>query len=361
MGDVSRMLARGSDGAARARRAFTILELLISILVVGLLIGLLLVGLRFAGQSGKAAAQRATVGALRQGVDRFKQDAGFLPPLVRDHAVVQPKSVEADAASMDNKVAVYASAAAAELRQSGFAPSTDNPFRDQRYSDRSLAYYVMGSLEVGLRGALTATASGQYALPIDGVSGPGGFRARADGTFEIPTELLDSVRTAQAPKRKRTGDAVTAYLDAGRGDPTLFTSPGDAAAQELRDKNGAPYRYYRWEASAAPAQPPPPGTSRFAHLNVPALVGRDSTIAPFNLSSTPDERDLTKNAALRTARYAIVAAGSNGIFGDESGNHPTLGIPWLDKMRADLALPSDTPEYVVRAEAAKDNIVEVGE
>ena len=61
--------------------------------------------------------------------------------------------------------------------------------------------------------------------------------------------------------------------------------------------------------------------------------------------------DANDKPELRTAAFAIVSAGPNGVVGDED----------LSFLRTELKLSADTPEATVRKKAAEDNIVEIGQ
>jgi prepilin-type N-terminal cleavage/methylation domain-containing protein len=65
-------------------RAFTIVELLVSILVIGTLMAILIVGARAAISYTRNAADRQAAIAMRVGVIQFKTENGFFPPLTRD-------------------------------------------------------------------------------------------------------------------------------------------------------------------------------------------------------------------------------------------------------------------------------------
>ena len=112
------------------------------------------------------------------------------------------------------------------------------------------------------------------------------------------------------------------------------------------DNNNVAFRYYRW----LPGREQPAGSGNFivetlADLNIPVMVARDPAAFP-QLVDRP-ERDITKNAQLRDATFAIVSAGANKVFGDES----------VDVLQAALGSGTETE---LRREAESDNAVEVG-
>ncbi len=320
----------------RARRAaFTIVEVLFSILIIGILLALLIGGVSLTTRVARSTADRQAVSTIRTAIAQFEKEAGFIPPLVRDRAQT-PAWTEPGAADT-RRVAVYAvqvPAQAQALRVPTQAPTTASPLVDNRFSDSSLAFYLVGALEQPLRGA-----SG---IPVDGVPGPGFYRPRLDGTFEIPAD----VRNTAPGGSQRVGTIIRPLVEVGRTSPKLATSNADVNAVQLVDNNNVAFRYYRW----LPGREVPANSGNFivenlADLNIPVMVARDPAAFP-QLKDRP-ERDITKNAQLRDATFAIVSAGANKVFGDE------------DFTVLQAALGSGT-ETELRREAESDNAVEVG-
>ena len=68
------------------RSGFTLIEVLVVITIIVILIALLLVSLAGARRSAGSAAERQSVVALKMGVEQFKNEHGFLPPMVKDVA-----------------------------------------------------------------------------------------------------------------------------------------------------------------------------------------------------------------------------------------------------------------------------------
>ena len=79
-------LAKREGVATRGGRSagFTIIELLVAIAVIAVLIGLLIVVGRIAIKQGRTSAALRTVQSIKQAIEQFRQDHGFLPPLIAD-------------------------------------------------------------------------------------------------------------------------------------------------------------------------------------------------------------------------------------------------------------------------------------
>lgn len=339
----------------RVRGGFTLVEILVSVAVILLLLGLILGVVRLASRTARNVQQQVTVTGLRDAVSQFKADFGFAPPLVREKFNLNPSAVPGDSGGLynpspstevepgtgRNRIAVYrpqtAAADAAYLRGDALAPPADNPFFDPRFSERSLAYYLGGLCDV------TLNATTNIDVRVDGVAGAGLFPPRADGSFSIPAKLL----LPAAQRRNLSGRIVRPFVEVGRGDPRTFF--GESQPQEfveLRTRTNVAYRYYFWLPAAVAS-----GNTlqnQLADLRVPRLVGEDPATAP---AQVPASRDLNTNINLRSARWAIVGPGRDGVFGDEPLSY------LLEKGGYSLV----ASELIMRYEAAKDNVVEVGQ
>lgn len=285
-----------SRTGAAARSGFTIVELGVSILVIAILIGLLLIGLNQLSRSAQSGAERANVNAIKIAIQAFKNDFGFAPPLVKDgltYPMGTPSTSPLVSAGGSNFVDVYRTDVLEDVE---FLQGDDPGMADLRFSVYSLSYYLIGVLDADYDGS-------------DGV----GFREPSrDGTF-----------------RKAGGRLTEPLFDvAGDGD-RLAEIDAEEGRFELRDRNGVPYRYYRWlpiDASSA--------TDVTDLRRVPSLLG-----------------DPADNVELRDAEYAIVAAGPNRVFGD-------LETESIEELEAALGR-GKTPEQLAE-EGRADNIVEVG-
>ncbi len=291
---------------ARAPRAFTLMELMFVLLLIFVLLGILLIGMTHAFRAAKGSADTQAAAALKTSVEQFRQQFGFFPPLVRDEGhPFPPGPLEAGGINP----AVYSASTPAHA---AFLRHTGAPTPDLRFSRHSLPYYLLGVL----------------AEAQDGKAGPGFREPGRDGSF------------------KKTGRVFDPFFDTSRTRGAIFARDPAEGQFELRDRTGSPYRYYRW-LRGNPAQASasnPDGVVTLADLNVPAMVG-----------------DPAENPALRSAEYAIVGAGPNGLFGDEDELPPTHP-DFLDiqGMQLRLGLSGASAPQVKRA-AREDNVVEVGQ
>lgn len=328
------------------RGGFTIVELLIMILIVAVLIGLLTVGMRRAIAVARRAAGTQDVNSLKIGVESFRNDFGFIPPLVKDG---YPTGL--DDQSPQGPLVTDASTGRTrpETYLSGFLSPTERendrkylitaPGEDDfRFSNYSLAYYLMGAL----------------GRDIDGQEGPGSRKPLRDGSF-------DRMTNETYPARYEPKGGQLAYVPWDQSD-----SQQKLGRWAIQDRNGVAYRYYRWEA-ARDGDPGYSANTPLANLRVPKLFGD----ARFDADpAASPAQDLPK---FRDAGYAIVAAGADGVFGDVSeaygfvpGDPPT-GYPALETIDSLLdaigkRFSGSDDEIKTQAEnaARADNIVEVG-
>lgn len=313
------------------RRAFSLVEILVAILVIGTLMSILLVALAKAKVFVRSTSDLQTALTIKTGVEQFKQEFGFLPPMVRERYTT-PLSVE----GAGGQIAVYSLRNPAHLAFLRAMPVLDptNPFADDRYSDYTVGYFLAGSLGVDRAPGLN--------LPIDGVEGPGLYTPRADGTFDVPKDV-ERAASGTAGETNRGGKKYDPFVPLSGNGIKVVTDPGNALNVTVRDAKNIPIRYYRWEHND--------GAQLIADMNVPRIVARVPGTIPGEI--VRPERDLSANAKARDAQFAIVCAGPNGLFGDEDMAAITLVLGGGDS-------PPAAEERRLRLEAEKDNIVEIG-
>lgn len=283
-------------GASQPRRAFTLIELLVSILVIFLLMALIIGGIRMAGKFARSTADAATVQALGQGLKQFKQQFGFAPPLVKDGYATG--FTQGPLNTGGTQVLVYSVSVPAELAFLRPATPVTMPTVDPRFSLYSIPYYILGALD------------------LDGLPGPGMRTPKRDGQFE------------------KSGQTFSPFFDVGKNAKALFETQPGTGRIELRDNRGIAYRYYRWR--------PLETVVNTQDLNIPWILGN------------PND-----NPQLKSAECAIVAAGADGLFGDEDlllpSGHPQ-GLTAVQFMER-LGRPGSTVNQADREAAMADNII----
>jgi prepilin-type N-terminal cleavage/methylation domain-containing protein len=315
-----------TQSKTHARRGFSLIEMMVVMLVIFMLMGLLIGGFRFATSYSKRAANKAAVSSLKQAISQFEQQVGFIPPMVKDMGDPPPAGnftgTPTRVVNGENRPFVYLTSNPADLVFLRTRPAST--VADMRFSIYTYSYYLVGACD------LPRTTANPVPT-IDGIAGPGFLTPKRDGTFE------------------RSGKQFGAMFDVGKNARVLVTTEAAEGRVELRDPNGIAFRYYRWEHGK------PTGAQMgeivdINDLNIPEILGSPSD-----------------NEALKNAKWAILGAGPDGIFGNEdqilleSADHPQ-GLT-IEQMVAKLGMSGNVadPNFVlrVRTRAMEDNIVVV--
>lgn len=338
-------------------RGFTLLELLMSILVIGMLMGLLITAAVHVRSVARKTADGQAVLNAAQAASKFRTDFGFSPPLVRDQDTTAGASrvIVPGSGNTPSRLNVRNPVNAGDeafLRGTTQAYNPSNPLLDTRYSTVSLAAYLAGGVAAP-RGGGPDVPPG---LPVDGVPGPGFYKPKRDGSFDVAADALRVASAAGATARMgRTFEPMVALEGSG----LKLATPGSPPANldglaELHDRRNKPLRYYAWVPGDANGR-----ITDNASMNIPAMVGRwqdtaqqPDTRAALGQFKLPPGRDVSANTKLRSARWAVVGAGLDGLFGDESDLE--ISQVYGGAANAAAQLPN-------RVKAEADNFVEVGE
>jgi prepilin-type N-terminal cleavage/methylation domain-containing protein len=370
---------------SRTRPGFTLIELLVVVAVILVLAGILLAGLtRSVGTARRTSAERS-IEALVLGINQFKADFGFLPPLVHDGRSISGGSnnlrpvpapgesrvdgpvlrrsppglrtfdqlvvwSEADPAYLDFMRRRNSNNGDAIALPQGGSWDLATAWDDRRYSKFALPYYL----------------SGVGGAELDAVEGPGMSRPLSTGLFEgiyFRAARVGTVRDRYDPvieADRASLRLVIGYL--GREDytehgvavPNLTDVPDSHVA--FMDPWGRAFRYYRWEPGRRLAN----GrlvVENTLDLNIPpVLINPEVYEAVQNQDGSANARDIdltSGNAELRAARYAVVSAGPDGLFGTETIEQIAAGLR--------VPVPSADSEHVrLRKLAWEDNLVGLG-
>lgn len=253
-----------------SRRGFTILEGLTVAGIIMLLMSLAIVAATRGLRSARISSERHVLSSIKIGLEQFKRDFD-LPPLVDDGAGAINRTT-------GQPVIIPARDPSASKDMVRWTRGSSLP-REQ-YSVHSIPYYLMGLLDVEYQNK-----------PMDGAAGPaitrlekGQFSRRGAPVAAVFTGGSDSRRVY----RDSPGSVRIMYLD------QWGIRSGDPEAQAIR--------YYRWETNASSGDP-----------NLPAVVGK---------SNSDSGAWVIEDVELRSAHYAIVSAGPDGLIDDENHEAP---------------------------------------
>jgi competence protein ComGC len=307
------------------RRGFTLVQMLIALAILATLTGMLIVAMTAARRATASAADGQTAATVTTGLESFSTSFDFVPPLVRDKAKSDAKTIDTVSVGGSNVsvVAVYTPAADGPfLRGETITIVQANPLaaEDLRYSTSALGFYLAGVLPHPAR-------STNPDVPIDLVTGPGIGRPTLSGGFE---------KGSFGPYI----EANSTSLKIIRNDDTTFPTA------EVVDRNDVPVRYYRWLKDR--------NATKWEDLNIPAMIVGPN-YAKF-MSTTPSGEREQAEPAITAANWGIVMAGNNHVFGDESVAVLAAALRTYEGFAAD----DSTSEATLRARAWADNIVKVG-
>lgn len=268
--------------AVKTARGFTLIEITVVVVIITILSALTLVGVGGAIRSARRASEIELLRNISRGVESFQQQFGFPPPLVNDD-----KNGSGPIETVGTKKTIRIAGAAAFgdesgpvsfLRyQSNAAIDNTNWSKSYRYSELSIPYYILGTLD----------------KTIDGVDGPGFTKPLASGQFS------------------KVGGKIVPLFDVSSVSERLAGSSTDPTQTRLLDRWKKPIRYYRWEpllhaASGTPTlrpRSPVPGTI----TNNPAQAGE-----VWDYNAPIFVGDPRENSSLRSAKWALVSEGPDG-------------------------------------------------
>ena len=352
---------------ARESKGFTVIELIISIAVIAVLIGLIVIGVQAVKKRAGGLLDASSVDQVFTAVKQFKQEVGFLPPMVKEFAAGGPPVDQmivrqtalpwaaifvpepADPPRHPDarfRIAVYTRGSNANFFKGNdpayAGPVPTNFLQDNRFSQLTLGYYLAGQLEFGYNATYTD-------VPVDGVSGPGMYKPEKGGFFDVPDSMLKPVAD-----RKRQGKTYGPYVEAAGKSVKVETDiASDSSGRDVtvRDRNGVPIRYYYWLPSTTGNDPDPD-----RNMLLPRMVCRLPDDATHQLGDpiVPDQLNPKTNTVLRNASWAIVAAGPDKVFGDEEINHIAQVLGKTPPG------PNVDEDRKLRLLAARDNIVRLG-
>jgi len=288
------------------RDGFTIVELLIVIAVIIVLLSILIVAVRAASRTAQGANTQALFGAINQGLVRFQEDHGYLPPVLdKDRNLYEP--------DWDAVIA-----------------NGNYPFEAQEYySVTTLADYLVGYGPSG----------------DDGFDGPGIRSPGSDGVWGASTNnqaagfLIDreptesgKVYAAYIELKDENLLASTDGTNTPSGVPNVYR-PGQGGynpddPKVILDYWGSPIRYYRQlyrpGALAYPYKPynpavrPPSLADVFILRPQEFKNGAAINGLPDNNDWSVPGGDISTSMALKTASFALFSPGpdrrSNGTM-----------------------------------------------
>ncbi len=395
---MTRTLTHERTGPARrGRRAFTLIELLVAITIIVIIVGFLATALGRTTTSARRTASQRSAQSIAEAVIQFREQFGFLPPLVHDGELISagdtrfqpmdssgdhyegPLRELSDSNYAYSRIVVWRPGQGAESfnflrrRTGGSTDEVDLPtgsgwdpegaWDDRRYSRYALAYYLAGALGRG----------------TDGVQGEGFVRPQPDGGFVGIGYPVGSTRdryqsfvdTDRSGISLRYGYARP--IEAAEHGAIMYDASNPPTAEDVYDLYGGPeesdvlaalvdnfgtaYRYYRWEQGRYNAANQLVVQTTL-DMNIPPILLDPEALVELQNEDrdlSDDLIDLTSSdIALREASFAIVGAGPDKLFGTEP-------IEYLVERMGERDPAGDEGEIArIRKRAMEDNVVALG-
>lgn len=304
---------RSSSRLRGAPGAFTLIELLVVIGVIGLLVSIVLVAGSGALSSSKKTQTERFLVSIASGLEQFKGDFGYYPPLLNPPLNSTPGS--------PGRAVVVTEAATNAYVNS----STGDLYGKRYFSVHSLSSYLIGVGDLNSDGSETVTYNGASVNLDDGADGPGFRNPGPDKSWGGALSRNDG--SAQgSPIPDQSGRTYGPYLDIAQGkglraarQESFAGGRQDEAADPehaakgmyfLVDRWDKPIRYYRhWptkgRSGAAAGKP---------SLNeAPLELLSHSAASAYGASADVNPQ---VDASLLGAEFALLSAGEDGYFGE---------------------------------------------
>ncbi|HVZ95193.1 MAG TPA: type II secretion system protein [Phycisphaerales bacterium] len=313
------------SGPARRRAGFTLVELLVTVAVIGVLIGILLVALSKAYRSAKASSTTRLFQTVGSALEAFKNDLGYYPPLLYDPdqpASVAPNALITSDGYMPNfrvpEAYVGSGTGAPVTLDQLVADTATNPQPFRYGSEYSLVVYLMGIGDLDASddkdGTPPPPTPGIKDNRDDGADGPGIRNPGSDHSWGFAKD-----RTNQAAKMQKspTGRVYGPYLDIASLKSAARLDP-QTGLYKLVDTWNNPIRYYKGWATRDRTDP-----TKLSAKRVPVeLRTREALEAQILAGGEPD---LTLETDVMRAPYMLLSAGSKPTMNCNGVDLPQFG------------------------------------
>jgi len=308
--------------------AFTLVELLVVITIIAAVVAIVLPMLGSSLRVARVSAEQQTVRSLAFGCVSFRDDMGFDVPVIDESA---------NPIGTVNNIPALRVLTPAQLAAQN--TPTDWAGNNRKHSTLSLPAFLLGAVDETIDNRVldgrAGPAMGRVSLVDSGNSRFATFDlgGRSFGPYyDLGRQNSRLLRDTNNPGR--TAIFTHAWADLGRAPTTTSVGwPNNTSDMRLGG-----IRYYAWDTTAAGAAFSP-ASSPALDLTIAARTVPPELLNPSvrqQIGGAPNR--LAEDPEFRSARWAVVSPGPDGLFGDEAE-----GL---------------TPEEA--AKAREDNIVEIG-
>lgn len=338
------------------RRAFTIIELLISVTIIIILLSILIVAVNAAQRTAQKAKTESLMTAIKQGMVRFKEDMGYIPPVLdinRDLPMTGGQAAlpnPADSSYIDDVQDWYSVTSLPDYLL-GYSHHQHDGY-GYNPAQSSLLDWDAETPPLGIRHPQSDGVWG-----ASRISGALGDRMKDTGGFygsETSTHPFDTGKV-YGPYIDLQDERVLGSVTAGSGNTLTIHLPGDSGynpddPKVILDYWGQPLRYYRRTYPAGGLKTSyRTGTAAFVPTLADVFLLRPFTLKvgqDVEARFADDGGDTAASVELKSASFAIFSSG------------PDLGVD--QRGRRDDSPTSDYDGDGILGEN-EDNIVGVGQ
>ncbi|QOJ18648.1 MAG: prepilin-type N-terminal cleavage/methylation domain-containing protein [Phycisphaeraceae bacterium] len=297
-----------------ARRAFTLVELLVVIGIIALLVGILLPALAAVNTAAKKTRTEATMNEFAKACDLFHQEHGFYPGVISEDDLI------ADAGGINGTPRLSGTENALLHLMGGYIDSTDPNYTasggyEMVFNTKSIKIFFDGALpdrpsQMGNGPTINGRKYAAYYTPGTDDLGVARGQVGEPGNFKLP-DLLDAwgnpivyVRRARSvgPIVPRSGGSAPQFTMTS-ANPYLQSTALGRSANDQTNSGGGYQAYSVFNVSGSA-----PGNSNYsqANWNFMQLVGHQA-FTRGNYGT-----DLEFNAT--RGSYVLMSAGADGVF-----------------------------------------------
>ena len=336
------------------RSAFTLIELLVVIAIIVLLVALLAVAFSGALAAGKDAATQSLMNNIQTGMQQFKQDFGYLPPLIDGHKHAMDSIPDPAQRAMELEEHRYFSPYSLTVYLLGVGDLAPDPmdYGQGEAPDRHDGQAGPGFRDPGRdRSWGGARERDDHMAPTSGrVYGP--YIDIGDGTDVLRRARVSDFPFLDSADAMEISEFFSWEYEATFGDAT---GPREAEGDlfVLVDRWDMPIRYYKdWPTRADIA-----GTVQTSPNRVPIELRSYDSVNQHLTSPLSGSRggDPLLDPDILRAPYALLSAGADMDYGDTDRTDP-MAIEQVDEDAFFTARGSTSIDEVKRIEPIKDNI-----
>ncbi len=333
---------------AVCRRAFTLVELLTVVVIIGVLIGILLVAFTGVLRTSKNLQCERTLRTIGDAVQSFNTDFRYDPPLLR----IQRDDWDiGEATTAGDTVVIPEAWPTSAAGDPPTSARTRQNLEQTRYaSEYSAAVYLMGAGDIDGQTVTNDNAvdttqpnRGANQDEDDGKSGPGVRDPGPDRSWGGAGDRGQQTSGTSQRRAIRTGRTYGPYLDQ-TSMASLMLLDQNTGLYRIADPWGQPIRYYRnWPTKNRPSSGEPEASVAFTPVEIRNPIAVEHQMASSNQPNYEFEREVL------SARFMLLSAGQNSLTSTAAGELrpvPLFGDRARGSPGASIVDPADLGPFI---------------